>query len=53
MDISEVIQLEIVCRSYRAPDFGACRIHVISELDNRTFTLHYEEKKSYPYVTAM
>ncbi len=51
--MTEIIQPELVCKSYAEYDFGACRIHVISELDNRTFTLHYEEKKSYPYVTAM
>lgn len=51
--MTEIIQPDLVCKLYAECDFGACRVHVISELDNRTFTLHYEEKKSYPYVTAM
>ena len=33
--MTEIIQPELVCKSYAEYDFGACRIHVISEFSDR------------------
>ena len=33
--MTEIIQPELVCKSYAEYDFGVFRIYVISELDNR------------------